>query len=106
MRSHASSLTDQGARILGIVAQDPSDIAQFLARDPLPFPVLSDESRTVMQAYRVFNALSWDAFRVAHPSVFLIDPAGVVRWSYVASSQFDWPETNLVASMLRRLLSS
>lgn len=106
MRSQASSLTDQGARILGIVAQDPSDVAQFLVRNPLPFPVLSDESRTAMQSYHVFNALNWDAFRVAHPSVFLIDPTGVVRWSYVASSQFDWPETNLVAAMLRRLQAS
>ncbi len=103
MRSESPTLTDQGARIVGVVGQDPTDVADFIARAPLPFPLLSDESRTVMQAYNVFNALSLDAFRIAHPSVFLIDPTGLVRWSYVADSQLDWPQTAMVAAMLRRL---
>jgi len=95
-------LTDQGAAILAITAQDPEDLADYLRRDPLPFPLLSDGSRAVMQAYDVFNALSLDAFRVAHPSAFIIDPDGVIRYSYVASNQPDWPRTDLLAAELAR----
>jgi peroxiredoxin len=103
LRSEAASLTDQGATILGIVGQDRADLAQFVARTPLPFPLLSDESRAVIQAYAVFNPLNFDAFRIAHPSAFLIDPQGLVRWTYVAASQTDWPQTSLVAAELARL---
>jgi peroxiredoxin len=105
LRSEAASLTDQGATILGIVGQDRSDLAEFVARTPLPFPLLSDESRSVIQAYGVFNPLNLDAFRIAHPSAFLIDPRGVIRWSYVAASQSDWPQTRLVAAELARLIA-
>lgn len=102
MRSESPKLTDQGATILGIVGQGLDDLAEFLARTPLPFPMLDDTDRTVMQAYDVFNALSWDAFRVAHPSAFVIDPAGVIRWSYVASNQREWPQTDEVAAALAK----
>jgi peroxiredoxin len=96
-------MTDQGAVILGVVGQDRDDLAEFVARQPLPFPLLSDADRSAMRAYDVFNALSLDAFRMAHPSAFLIDPDGVIRYSYVASNQFDWPQTSLLAETLARL---
>jgi peroxiredoxin len=103
LRSEYTTLTDQVTVILGVVGQDRDDLADFLARQPLPFPLLGDADRAVMRAYNVFNALSLDAFRVAHPSAFLIDPAGVIRYSYVASNQFDWPQTSLLAETLAGL---
>jgi peroxiredoxin len=88
---------------VGIVGQDLDDLAEYIARSPLPFPLLSDGDRSVMRAYDVFNALNIDAFRIAHPSAFLIDPAGIIRFSYVASNQTDWPQTSLLAEELARL---
>jgi peroxiredoxin len=103
LRSESTTLTDQGATILGIVGQDIQALTDYVARSPLPFPLLSDDDRAVMQAYDVFNALSFDAFRIAHPSAFIIDPAGTIRYTYVASNQMDWPPTHLVAEELARL---
>jgi peroxiredoxin len=103
LRSEHAKLTSQGAALIGIVAQDTDDTAAFLARNPLPFPLLSDTHRSVMQAYDVYNALSYDAFRIAHPSAFIIDPSGIIRYSYVAANQMDWPRTDLLASELVRL---
>ena len=102
MRSESTSLTNQGALLLGIVGQDRADLADYVARRPLPFSLLSDEDRSVMKAYDVFNALNVDAFRIAHPSAFIIDPQGIVRYSFVASNQFDWPQTSLLAEELAR----
>lgn len=94
MRSQYSQLTDQGAVVIGIVGQDSEAIADFLERTPLPFIVLGDEDRAVIKAYNVFNALNIDAFRMAHPSVFIVDPNGIVQFCQVASNQFDWIQTN------------
>ncbi len=103
MRSEYTTLTDQGATLLGIVGQDREDLALYVARSPLPFPLLADQDRAVMRAFDVFNVLSLDAFRIAHPSAFIIDPEGIIRFSYVASSQVDWPQTRLLAEELARL---
>ena len=105
MRSESSRLTDQGATILTITAQDPEDTANFVARNPAPFPMLSDSDRAVMKAYDAHNALSFEGFNIAHPAVFLIDPAGVVRWRFVGSNQLEWPQTDIVAEKLAGLLA-
>ena len=103
MRSESSTLTDQGAVLLGIVGQDIQTLSDYVRRSPLPLPLLSDHDRAVMQAYDVFNAFNIDAWRMAHPSAFIIDPAGIIRYTYVASNQMDWPQTSLVAAELTRL---
>ena len=78
-------------------------MAAYLEKKPLPFVMLIDEDREVMKAFEVFNRLSWDAYRMAHPSAFLIDPEGQVCYSFVASHQWDWPRTQLLADELTRL---
>lgn len=103
MRSESTSLTDQGAVLLGIAGQDIHALTDYVTRSPLPFPLLSDDDRSVMQAYDVFNAISIDAFRMAHPSAFIIDPTGIIRYTYVASNQMDWPQTSLLAQELAKL---
>ena len=89
--------------ILGVVGDSRSAMAAYLEKDPLPFPMLIDEDRQVMKQFEVYNRLSWDAFRLAHPSAFLIDPEGNIRFSFVASNQFDWPRTQLLADELERM---
>jgi peroxiredoxin len=103
LRSESTALTDQGATILTINAQDPEDTADFVERNPAPFPMLSDSDRAVMKAYNVHNALSFEGFNIAHPAVFLIDPGGVVRWRFVGSNQLEWPQTSIVAEKLAAL---
>ena len=103
MRSESSRLTDQGAVLLGVVSDSHQAMAAYLEKHPLPFTMLIDEDREVMRAYEVYNRLSWDAFRMAHPSAFLIDPVGQVCYSFVASNQWDWPRTQLLADELAKL---
>jgi peroxiredoxin len=103
LRSESSALTDQSATILTITAQDPDDTADFVAHNPAPFPMLSDSDRVVMKAYDVHNAFSLEGFNIAHPAVFLIDPAGIVRWRFVGSNQLEWPQTSIVAEKLATL---
>lgn len=100
MRSQYAQITAQGATVIGIVGQDAQAVADFLERTPLPFTVLGDADRAVTKAYNVYNPLNIDAFRVAHPSVFIVDPNGVVQFCQVASNQFDWIQTETLASEL------
>jgi peroxiredoxin len=44
----------------------------------MPFPFLIDQNREVIKAFDVYNPINFDAFRIAHPSLFLISPAGEI----------------------------
>jgi peroxiredoxin len=63
--------------VLGISGDTPFSHAEFHKRHALPFPLLSDVHRRVIQAYGV-----WDEERnVAYRSTVVVDREGRVRWS-------------------------
>lgn len=57
----------------------------------MPFPMLIDEDRRVTKAFDVFHAIGIDAFRIAHPSMFLVTEEGTVEYLYVGKNQTDRP---------------
>ena len=63
--------------MLGISGDTPFSHAEFHKRYALPFPLLSDVHRKVIQAYGV-----WDEERnVAYRSTVIVDREGRGRWS-------------------------
>ena len=63
--------------MLGISGDTPFSHAEYQKRHALPFPLLSDVHRKVIQAYGV-----WDEERnVAYRSTIVVDREGRVRWS-------------------------
>ena len=76
------------AEILALAVQDVSraqGMDQIVQAD---YPILADAEHAVADAYGVFNLLG-DG--VATPSVFVIDPAGRIVWSYVGKDANDRP---------------
>jgi len=62
--------------VLGISGDTPFSHAEFHKRHALPFPLLSDVHRSVIQAYGV-----WDQERnVAYRSTVVVDREGKLRW--------------------------
>ena len=68
-----------------------------------PFNILVDESRTVVKAYGVWHRAGLDAWNIARPAVFLIDRDRSIRYSFVASSQREFPSHEEIAAHLDRL---
>ena len=63
--------------MLGISGDTPFSHAEFHKRHTLPFALLSDVHRRVIQAYNV-----WDEERnVAYRSTVIVDRDGKLRWS-------------------------
>ncbi len=93
------------AAVVGIVGQDSRTTEDFLARNPLPFPLLPDPDREVVKQFGVFQRLSLEGFRIAYPSTLIIDEEGIVRYCYVGESQFDRPDLRQIISELGVLRS-
>lgn len=73
-----ASFSAANAAVVGVSADDAESHADFCSSEGLAFPLLSDPAGTVSRAYG-----SWMApFSQRH--TFLIDPAGILRSTWVA----------------------
>lgn len=70
----------------------------------MPFPFLIDTDRAIIKQFDVYNPISIDAFRLAHPSLFLIDADGKIVYSFVSSNQFDRPTEESTFEKVHELL--
>ncbi len=87
LRRHAPLLAAEGWAILSIVSQRPETVAAYAQEAAIPFPILIDADRAVARLYRVYTLFRLDDVvpTVNNPqnSTFLIDGAGMIRFSYV-----------------------
>ena len=90
--------------MLGISGDTPFSHAEFHKRHRLPFTLLSDVHRSVIQAYGV-----WDEERnVAYRSTVIIDRDGRLRWSQSGDRLMtrSGAEIRRVLELINRLRSS
>lgn len=78
-------------QVAAIVAQRSEKVKRFIEETGLPFEILVDDSRETVKAYAVWHAAGIDAWNIARPALFLIDRDGIIRYSFIASWQFEFP---------------
>ena len=74
-----------------MLAQSSSPVKRYVEERGLPFFVLVDEERVVTKQYGVWNRLSYDAWNMAKPAVFLIEQSGKIRAIFVGETQAEFP---------------
>ena len=72
----------------------------------LPFDILVDDTRETLKAYGVWQRIGIDAWNIARPALFLIDRGGIVRYSFVASTQFEFPTQEQILGEIVRMAGS
>jgi peroxiredoxin Q/BCP len=80
-----------GMECIGVICQNPGSVQRYLDSNPLPFPLLTDETRNVARQYGVHYWLSYEGFNLAHPSVFILDRDRRVTFAYRGKNQSDLP---------------
>lgn len=78
-------------QVVGIVAQNARAVRTYIEETGLPFDILIDERRDVLRAYGVWHRLGLDAWNIARPAVFLIDPDRRIRYSFIGKQQREFP---------------
>jgi len=73
-------------------------------RVPLPFPVLIDEGARIAKSLGIFT-LEWGGSKIEQnvPTVFLIDPQGIVRFKYISQNTFDRPQAEYLLKFLEMM---
>jgi thioredoxin-dependent peroxiredoxin len=87
------------ARVLGISPQDVASHAAF-AEDQggFAFPLLADVDKEVAGAYGVLGPLGF-----YRRSVFVVDPAGVVRYAHRATAGLSYRSTDEIVDAVRAI---
>jgi peroxiredoxin Q/BCP len=78
-RDHFDDFTGVDAVVLGISPQDVDSHERWIEAKSLPFPLLADPDRTVIEAYGVGMPVLG-----VRRSIFLVDGEGIVRYKHVA----------------------
>jgi peroxiredoxin Q/BCP len=82
LRDHFADLHEKGCVVLGVSADSVESHDQFAAKHQLPFPLLADENRSIIEAYGAskikLTPMSSGIARIS----YLIDPEGVIKKVY------------------------
>ena len=72
---------------------------------PTPFPILYDKDQAVSKMLGLFRT-DWDDSKVDQniPTIFLVDPAGDVRFKYVSQITFDRPHAEYLIKIMEKLI--
>jgi len=81
LRDHEAELLAQGYKIVGVSADSMKRQANFAGKYKLPYPLLADEDKTVINAYGVwgpkkFMGREYDGI---HRTTFVIDAQGKIE---------------------------
>ena len=91
MKERYSEIEAAKIRVVAISCQSAASLARYLEGNPLPFPVLADESRGVARAFGVHYRFRWDGMNLAHPSLFIADRTGTITFKHVGRTMSDLP---------------
>ena len=98
-----------GAQLVYIAAEKREGMfkpEKFLEKNPVSFPFLLDEDRSVTRAYGLYHRLGKDAFNIAHPATLVIDRQGVLQFVYRGEDQHDRAPMDPVFEALKKLGSN
>ena len=99
MTNYYSQIKGHNAIVVAISVDDLSN-AQTMARNSgVPFPILYNPGKDVVQAYGVLNPQDNN---LARPSTFIVDRSGVIRWKYLGST-YDRPSPQQVLQELAKI---
>jgi len=81
LRDNWEALQSQGYEILGVSADSPKRQQNFKTKYELPFPLLADEDKKVIEAFGVWGPKKFmgKEYEGIHRTTFLIDQEGVLE---------------------------
>lgn len=88
LRDAMSNFNTLNAQVVGVSVDSPLSNKAFAAQNSLQFPILSDYSRSVSQAYAgLYDDFSGlPGYTASKRSVFVIDKTGTIRYAWISDA--------------------
>ena len=98
VRDDHSAYENLNAQVFGISTDPVETLAQFKTEHSYPFPLLSDQSTEVSNAYQSLYPAG-----VSKRSAFVIDKEGVIRHAEILEDGYQQPDFNAIKTALGAL---
>jgi len=102
-RDALSELEQLDAQVYGISVDSPFVQNEFINKENLNFSLLSDFNREAVNAYGVKHDELLGLEGVAKRSVFVLDGAGNVRYSWITDDPSNKPDLNEIRNALEEI---
>ena len=89
LRDRFDELQSNGLDVLVVFCQKRTSVAAWVAKHPLPFPILVDDDRSRAKRWGVYALVSYDGINIARPAAFVVGRAGKLRYARVSRHQMD-----------------
>ncbi len=89
LRDRFDELQTHGLDVVVVLCQKRKHVASWVAKHPLPFPILIDDDRSRAKRWGVYAPIRYDGIHIARPATFIVDAAGVIRYARVSRHQLD-----------------
>lgn len=93
-RDHYDEIRAAGANVAAVSVDSPEKSEAVRSELRLPFPILSDGERLVVQEWDIYNAKEKGG--IARPAVFIIDRGRVVRYCSIDMTSARVPVSDIV----------
>ena len=89
LRDRFDELQAHDLDVLVVFCQKRENVAAWVAKHPLPFPMLVDDDRSRAKRWGVYALFSYDGINIARPAAFIVDRAGTLRYARISRHQMD-----------------
>ena len=106
VESIKGEIEQAGAELAYVAAEKREGVfkpAKYLEKNPISFPFLVDEDRSVTKAYGLYHRIGLDALNIAHPATLVIDRERNVRFIYRGENQHDRAPMEQVIAAVKKL---
>ena len=104
-RDSMARLTNLKAQIVGIAVTDPFSNKAFAEKNMLPFPILSDYKREIIQTYGIelpdFSGLK--GYTTAKRAIFILDKTGIARYVWITDNPAVEPNYEEIEKFLEKI---
>jgi peroxiredoxin len=101
-----ADIEEAGAELAFVAAEKRAGFfkpERFLEKNPISFPFLLDEDRSVTKAYGLYHRVGKDAIHIAHPATLIVDLGGNICYVYRGDDQADRAPLEEVITAIRHI---
>jgi len=103
IRKITGEFEKRNTTVVGIMAQNPAKVKEYLENRTYPFPFLVDADRGVVKDYGVHVRANFESYNIARPSNFILDREGIIRYIFIASHQMEFPQDEDLFAVLEEI---
>lgn len=101
LKENYSLFTPQNITIAAISTDSVEESAHYNDQWRFPFPLLSDPSLRLIDAFGARHPNGHGIYDIAHPSILIVDPEKTIRYKKIANDPSELPNANEIISLIK-----